>query len=133
VLGWADGDCDACDTLGGVYVLDYSAADSGLGDCVWKYEGDPICTRIAGCGTEQSGRLTITATLNSSCRWDVIVAFEMLEGDDSCEKPRKVAQYRLSNSDEEDCDAMAIPFLSNLATSNVACSGSYNATIELSR
>lgn len=132
-LGWTDVDCDACDTLGGMYVLDYSAADSGAGTCVWKYDSGVICTRTAPCGDEQQAQFQITAELNNECRWTVTLAFEMLGGDDACGSYRKIVQYRLSNTDEEDCDGMEIPFLATITSDNTVCSGSYNATIELSR
>jgi hypothetical protein len=133
VLGWVDVDCDACETLGGVYVLDYDAGNSTAFECVWSYDSGVICTRTPACGTEQEARFTISATLNTDCRWTVTVAFEMLGGDDSCPKPRKITQYRLTNSDEADCDAMEIPELGVISSSNAVCSGTYLATITLSR
>jgi hypothetical protein len=132
-LGWTDVDCDACDTLGGVYVLNYSAADSDFSACVWKYDSGVICTRTPACGFEQEARFTIYAALNSSCTWLVTVSFDMIGGDDSCGASRKTVRYLLASSDAQDCDGMSLPFYDTISASSDVCSGSYPATIELSR
>ncbi len=54
---WVDsGDCDGCDQVAGEYTL---TLNSGLGQCVWRYTQDDICTK-PGCGCTGS---TLSITL----------------------------------------------------------------------
>lgn len=139
-LGWVDADCDACDTLGGVYELNY---DAGLSvpstSCVWSYDSGVICTYDADCGISTrtfTAQLIITATLNSDCDWSVEVELFVQGADDSCSNPIKTATYELANSDEEDCDCMELTKTSDNSASGIfddSCDGDFPDTIILSR
>jgi hypothetical protein len=135
-LGWTNGDCDVCDTLGGVYVLNYDNINSNPNNnCIWKYDSGELCTFSVSCsGTRTAtARLIITARLSPTCNWSVLVEWRHAGLDDSCPEVNKIATYTISNSGGEDCDAMEIPIWFQNSSSTLSCIGSYPATIELSR
>lgn len=137
VLGWVDAGCDACDTIGGQYTLTYDTINSNpLNNCIWKYTGPTLCSYELDCsGIDRtvSAKLLITATLSPTCNWSVLVLLDTTGVDDSCPNPDKSATYTATDTGGEDCDALELDFASEGFSSNVMCSGTWPATIELSR
>jgi hypothetical protein len=135
VLGWADGDCDVCDTIGGVYVLTYDAVNSTPAyNCIWRYAGPELCSFvIEPCGQTAYADLRITATLSPTCNWQVSVVFRVYGTSDACQDPSKTATYNVTNSGGEDCDGVSLTLTTEDSADTEACIGSFLATIELSR
>jgi hypothetical protein len=137
VLGWVDGGCSECDTLGGVYVLN---ADTLAGswnpnsNCIWKYDSGELCTfLVASCGRTARARLQITATLTTTCDWTVLVSWSHAGLDDSCPNINKSGTYFVDNSGGGDCDGLELDLIGEISSDNTSCTGTFPATIELSR
>ena len=137
-IGWTDAACDACDTLGGVYVLN---ADTGAGswnpnnNCIWKYDSGELCNFTGDCtpATKTArAHLLITATLTPTCNWTVVITWFHFGLDDSCSTHNKTGTYLITGSGGEDCDGLVINKDSE-SGDDYSCVGSFPATITLSR
>lgn len=135
-LGWVDAACDACETLDGVYVLNYDSGSNPLNNCIWTYDSGELCNFPGDCSSgtfTARARLLIVATLTTGCNWSVNVDWFHSGLDDSCDSHNKFAVYTISDSGDEDCDGMTLSKSSESTSDNYSCSGSFPATIELSR
>lgn len=138
--GWTDQNCNACDTIGGEYVLTFFPVL-----CSWRYSIPNFCT--AGCTGMSSRALgwAVTAQLRfrtvegvMKCYWRVVVGFSFALTDDDnpgadCDN---YAEYESELNDPNvlDCASTGpwvLPKIADTMGTGAFCNGSLPDTVEL--
>jgi hypothetical protein len=128
----SDGDCDACDQIGGSYILNQQSYADGI--CKWVYQGPVICTYFDDeCSENVDRAIRITLRVISGCNWALDLEFTSDDQGSAVDPlctPTPFASYRNTNI-EECTEEFSLSFQSVSFQTPVCGTGTWPSTLTI--